>query len=44
MYLLEVKKPAEITEKDDFFRLVATVPAEKAFRPLSATTCPLVKK
>ncbi|MCO5059854.1 MAG: ABC transporter substrate-binding protein [Rhizobiaceae bacterium] len=41
MYLLEVKAPGEIEEGDDFFKLVATVPAAEAFRPYSATTCKL---
>ena len=44
MYLLEVNAPDEVSEKDDFFKLVATVSAERAFRPLSATTCKLVDK
>lgn len=42
MYLLEVKAPDQITEKDDYFKLVSTVPAEKAFRRLKDTTCKLV--
>ena len=41
MYLLEVKAPGEIEEGDDFFKLVATVPAAEAFRPYSATSCKL---
>lgn len=44
MYLIEVKKPDEVTEKQDFLKLVTTVPAKEAFRPLSATTCKLVNK
>lgn len=44
MHLLRVKAPADIKDKDDFFELVTTVPAEKAFRPLSATACKLVSK
>ncbi len=40
MYLLEVKKPSEVTD-EDYFKLVSTVPAEKAFRPYSETTCKL---
>lgn len=44
MYLIEVKKPDEVTEKQDFLKLVATVPAKEAFKPLSATTCKLVSK
>ena len=41
MFLLEVKKPDEVKEKDDFFKIAAVVPAAEAFRPYSATTCPL---
>lgn len=41
MYLLEVKAPSEVTEGDDYFKLVHTVPATEAFRPYSATTCKL---
>ena len=44
MYLFEVKKPSESKEPWDDFNLVATIPAEEAFRPLSQSTCPLVKK
>jgi len=42
MYLYEVKKPGESTGGWDYSRLVATIPAEEAFQPLSASTCPLV--
>jgi branched-chain amino acid transport system substrate-binding protein len=41
MYLLEVNSPDEVKEKDDFFKLAATVPAAEAFKPLSETTCKL---
>ncbi len=44
MHLLKVKAPADIKEKDDFFELVSTVPADRAFRPLKDTTCKLVAK
>ena len=42
MHLLQVQAPGDMQGDDDFFRLVTTVPAATAFRPLSATTCPLV--
>ncbi|WP_010138684.1 ABC transporter substrate-binding protein [Oceanicola sp. S124] len=42
MYLLEVRSPAEIGDSQEYFKLEATVLAETAFQPLSATTCPLV--
>jgi branched-chain amino acid transport system substrate-binding protein len=43
-YLLQVKKPAESKYPWDYARIVATVPAEEAFRPLAQSECPLVKK
>lgn len=44
MYLLQVKKPAESTSPWDYYNVRATIPAAEAFQPLSASTCPLVKK
>ena len=44
MYLVEVKSPEESKYPWDYYKILATVPAEKAFRKLSETTCPLVKK
>lgn len=44
MYLLEVKKPSESRYPWDYYKEVSVVPADKAFQPLSASTCPLVKK
>ena len=44
MYLFQVKSPAESKGKDDIYKLVATVPGDQAYRPLSESTCPLVKK
>jgi branched-chain amino acid transport system substrate-binding protein len=44
MYLYEVKKPAESKGPWDYYKLVATIPAEMAFQPLSESKCPLVKK
>ncbi|GAC1555564.1 MAG: ABC transporter substrate-binding protein [Beijerinckiaceae bacterium] len=43
MYLFEVKKPAESKERWDDYKLIATIPAEEAFQPLSQSRCPLVK-
>jgi branched-chain amino acid transport system substrate-binding protein len=43
MYLFQVKTPAESTGKWDVYKLVSTVPADQAFRPLSEGNCPLVK-
>ena len=44
MYLFEVKKPSESKQPWDYYKLIATVPAEQAFQPLSESRCPLVKK
>jgi branched-chain amino acid transport system substrate-binding protein len=44
MYLFEVKKKSESKYPWDYYKQVAVVPADKAFQPLSASTCPLVKK
>ena len=43
-YLFEVKKPSESKGPWDYYKLVGTTPAEQAFRPLSESVCPLVKK
>jgi len=44
MYLYEVKKPAESKAKWDYYKQVAVIPADQAFRPLSESECSLVKK
>lgn len=44
MYLFEVKKPSESKGKWDYYKQLAVLPAEQAFRPLSESECPLVKK
>ena len=43
-YLLKVKKPSESKYPWDYASIVATIPAEQAFRPLAQSECPLVKK
>jgi len=43
-YLFEVKKPEESKGPWDYYKLVSTIPAEEAFRPLAESECPLVKK
>jgi len=43
-YLFEVKTPAESKAPWDYYKLVATIPADEAFRPLAESECPLVKK
>jgi branched-chain amino acid transport system substrate-binding protein len=44
MYLFEVKKPSESKGPWDFYKVRATIPAAEAFRPLSQSECPLVKR
>ncbi|WP_426537453.1 ABC transporter substrate-binding protein [Bradyrhizobium sp. McL0615] len=43
-YLFEVKKPEESKGPWDYYKLIGTTPADQAFRPLSESVCPLVKK
>jgi hypothetical protein len=42
-YLSQAKAPEESKSLGDIHNLLATVPAEKAFRPLSEGQCPLVR-
>lgn len=44
MYLAQVKSPAESKGPWDYYKLVRTIPGDEAFKPLSESTCPLVKK
>ena len=44
MYLAEVKKPADSKGPWDFYAILETIPGDQAFRPLSESACPLVKK
>jgi branched-chain amino acid transport system substrate-binding protein len=43
-YLFEVKKPEESKGPWDYYKLVATIPADQAFTPLDKSTCALLKK
>ncbi len=43
MMLVQVKKPAESKGPYDYYKILATIPAENAFRPLKGSECPLVK-
>ena len=42
MYLVQVKTPAESTGPWDYHNILSTVTADKAFKPLSESRCPLV--
>ncbi len=44
MLFFEVKKPDESKGPWDFYKLVKTIPAAEAFRPLEQGGCPLAKK
>lgn len=44
MHLYQVKTPAESKGPWDLYKLVATIPGDQAFQPLSESRCPLVKK
>jgi branched-chain amino acid transport system substrate-binding protein len=43
MYLFQVKKPEESKGPWDYYKLLAEVAADQAFRPLKDGGCPLVK-
>jgi branched-chain amino acid transport system substrate-binding protein len=43
MYLVQVKSPAESKNEWDVYKVLATVPGDDAYRPLTAGGCPLVK-
>ena len=43
VYLFRTKTPAESKGPWDFYEILSTIPAEKAFRPLADGKCPMVK-
>jgi branched-chain amino acid transport system substrate-binding protein len=43
MYLFQVKTPAESKNKDDIYKLLATVPGSEAYRPMKDGKCPYIK-
>jgi len=44
MYLVEVKKASESKFAGDYYRHLATIPGDKAFRPIEDGDCPYVKE
>ena len=42
MYLFEAKTPAESKGEWDLYKVLETIPAEQAFRPMSEGGCPMV--
>jgi len=43
-YLFGIKTPEESKGPWDYYKLIATIPAEEAFTPLDKSTCALLKK
>ncbi|MEH2513906.1 branched-chain amino acid transport system substrate-binding protein [Nitrobacteraceae bacterium AZCC 1564] len=43
MMLVQVKSPEESKKSFDYYKILATIPAEQAFRPMKDGGCPLVK-
>ena len=43
IYLFEIKKPADSKGPYDYYKLLSTIPAEKAFRPMAEGGCPMIK-
>ncbi|TFZ05722.1 ABC transporter substrate-binding protein [Ramlibacter henchirensis] len=44
MYLVEVKKPADSKGPWDYYKVLATDPADQVFQPLATSECALVRK
>ena len=44
MYLMEVKTPAASRSPDDVYKILADTVGEQAFRPLTESDCPLIRK
>jgi branched-chain amino acid transport system substrate-binding protein len=44
MYLLRAKKPSESKSEWDLMTVIATIPADQAYKPIEGSECPLVKK
>jgi branched-chain amino acid transport system substrate-binding protein len=44
MYLMEVKQPSESKGPWDYYKVLATLPADTVFPPVQASDCPLIKK
>ncbi len=44
MYLVQIKTPAESKDPWDLVKIIKIIPGDEAFRPLSESECPLVKR
>jgi len=43
VYLVQLKKPSESKGPEDLSKLIATIPGDKAFRPMAEGGCPYIK-
>ena len=44
LYLAQVKTPEESKGPWDYYKIIGTIPGDKAFRPMADGKCPLLKK
>jgi branched-chain amino acid transport system substrate-binding protein len=44
MFLVQIKTPAESKDSWDLIKIIKIIPGDEAFRPLSESECPLLKK
>jgi branched-chain amino acid transport system substrate-binding protein len=44
MYFVQVKTPSESSGPWDYYKIVATIPGDQAFRPAGEDGCPLIKR
>ena len=44
MYFVQVKTPAESSGAWDYYKIIATIPGDQAFRPAGEDGCPLIKR
>ncbi len=44
MYFVQVKTPAESSGPWDYYKIIATIPGDQAFRPAGEDGCPLIKR
>ena len=44
MLLVQVRRPEEARNPWEYYKILSTIPASQAFRPLSESECPLVKR
>ena len=44
MYLVEVKTPSKSSGPWDYYKVIATIPGDQAFRSAGEDGCPLIKR